>query len=286
MNLSQSIIQNSPRALRNSVDAQAADLALTLQAMELAPPRQISLVSSLPVQIEAPRTRFNLFMKVAHSGVGTEKPISVAAVKADLARAWRQSFYDISLVSFNKFMAHFRDRNSMFFVWSRQPWSVNRENLLIEWVEPSKPLIAYTFEYMYVTVKLFGIPPAMRTMQLLEHLINVIGPPSDLEPLHDNILFRDPQCITVRIRVNVTLKVVDRIQIPKEDKEHLTVYVHYEKIHRICTYCAEFFHNVNFCPERNEALVTQRMQDRTKLVPFVRYGSWLTQVTAIPREAS
>jgi hypothetical protein len=46
----------------------------------------------------------------------------------------------------------------MFFVWSRQPWSVNRETLLLEWVDSSKPPSAYTFDYMYVSVKLFGIP--------------------------------------------------------------------------------------------------------------------------------
>jgi hypothetical protein len=127
--------------------------------------------------------------------------------------------------------------------------------------------------------------PCYENFRAVETLLNEIGMPSDLAPLHENLLFHDQHCITARVRVNVNDRAVDRIQILTMAQRHLTVYVHYEKIHRICTYCARFFHNVNLCPERNEALIQQKLQGEDKPVHFVRYGAWMNQISAVPREA-
>ena len=67
------------------------------------------------------------------------------------------------------------------FVWRKQPWIVWWHNLFLEKVDPKKDITNYCFEYMYVTVKLFGIPREARTFTMIHELLEQIGQPSDLE---------------------------------------------------------------------------------------------------------
>ena len=101
----------------------------------------------------------------------------------------------------------------------------------MEWIDPAKPLSSYRFEYLYVTVKLFGIPSNLRCLDLLDQILHEIGTPSDLQPMNEYMLFRDNENITARAKINVTAKAVDRMQFPVPDGQ-ITVYVHYEKINK------------------------------------------------------
>lgn len=75
------------------------DLADSLQAMQLAPVKQLKLATSAPVQTPPPETGFNLLMRIAHFGQGQFREVPLSVVLSDMARAWRHSYYDISPVS-------------------------------------------------------------------------------------------------------------------------------------------------------------------------------------------
>lgn len=105
-------------------------------------------------------SRNNLLMKVANTG-GRIRAIPWNAVRGAMENAWVRSYGAISQVATNLFMAHFEDSNAMWFVFRKQPRSVEKETILIEWVDPedrSKPMEDYRFEALYVTVKIYGIP--------------------------------------------------------------------------------------------------------------------------------
>lgn len=57
------------------------------------------------------------------------------------------------------------------FVYKRQPWIVRRQNMLLETVDPAKDLSEYQFQYMYVTVKLYGIPNEARTIPMMHYIL-------------------------------------------------------------------------------------------------------------------
>jgi hypothetical protein len=52
--------------------------------------------------------------------------------------------------------------------------------------------------------------------------------------------------------------------------------VHYEKIKRICTYCAKLFHNAEQCPDRAQSILVAG-EDQG----FDRFGHWMTQANRI-----
>jgi hypothetical protein len=62
---------------------------------------------------------------------GTPRNISQQTVEQSMARAWRRNFFAISQVSNTVFMAHFRTQEEMFWVFTRQPWAISSDNLLL-----------------------------------------------------------------------------------------------------------------------------------------------------------
>jgi hypothetical protein len=59
--------------------------------------------------------------------------------------------------------------------------------------------------------------------------------------------FRDVFCTSVRVKINMTYKAIDRIKIFTGFNSSITAFVHYEKNNKMCAYCVGFFHNANNC---------------------------------------
>jgi hypothetical protein len=59
----------------------------------------------------------------------------------------------------------------------------------------------------------------------------------------------------------------------------IVIWVHYEKIKRICTFCAKLFHNAEHCPDR-----IQRILAAGEDINFDQYGLWMTQIHRIPMQ--
>lgn len=71
---------------------------------------------------------------------GLAKEVCLQPIQEDMANAWSRNPHQISQVIRNIFLVKFRSLSDMRFVWTRQPWHVGRDNLLLEWVDPHKEL--------------------------------------------------------------------------------------------------------------------------------------------------
>jgi hypothetical protein len=87
---------------------------------------------------EEEKEEFTL-LKVACSG-GTPKILSLGSVQQAMTRAWRNNFYKVSQVNQLIFRAHFSSFESMMFVYTKQPWTVGSDVMLIEFESPEKIL--------------------------------------------------------------------------------------------------------------------------------------------------
>jgi hypothetical protein len=95
-----------------------------------------------------------------------------------LARAWRNNFYKVSQVNQFVFKAHFTSFEAMMWVFTKQPWVVNSDTLLLELENRNKKEITeenYRFEYIYVTIRAYGIPKEHRSYKLLKDILNIVG---------------------------------------------------------------------------------------------------------------
>ena len=66
------------------------------------------------------------------------------------------------------------------------------ENLLLEWLDPAdeaKDKKYYGFNTIYVTIRIYGVSARFRSVQLSKSILQQVGQPSEVYPLHQCILF-------------------------------------------------------------------------------------------------
>jgi hypothetical protein len=151
-------------------------------------------------------------------------------------------------------------------------------------VDPSKEYHDYGFQYMYVTVWLFGIPREARTFAMIHDIVEQIGQPSKLDQLTHSDLYRDNLYVTARVKINVFRSAKDKLFMKLSDTRSIIVFIHYEKVQCIFTYCAASFHNNTECPVRNVTVMSANLENNQDPIPFDRYGTWMTQSLDIPMD--
>lgn len=151
-------------------------------------------------------------------------------------------------------------------------------------VDPSKEYNDYRFQYMYVTVKLYGIPRQVRTFAMIQEILQQIGHQFDLDQITRTDLYRDACYATARVKINIFRAAKDKVFVKILDTRSVIVFIHYEKVQRICTYCAAYFHNNYECPTRNATVMHAGAEGDS--IPFDHFGTWMTQISDIPMECT
>uniref|UniRef100_A0ACD5ZYI7 Uncharacterized protein n=1 Tax=Avena sativa TaxID=4498 RepID=A0ACD5ZYI7_AVESA len=264
------------------------DLALTLQAMSLAEPVLCKVQDNQVMKQEDLDFSFCLLMKIACTG-GTPKNISQTSLEQAMAKAWREKYYAISQVSNTVFMAHFRSQEGMILVYTRQPWTVNANNLLIAWFDPNvnaNSISDYNFEHILVNVRAYGIPRNRRSLSLLMDILNQVGSISEFHILQETNLFAKQDYIWGTTKIKVHNPVKDRFILTYADNSTCLAYLHYERIKRICHFCGTMFHTVQNCSWRNNLITDISKSNQTgPEIPTYRFGQWIMDETCIPMEA-
>jgi hypothetical protein len=177
----------------------------------------------------------------------------------------------------------------MMWVYTKQPWVVHSETLLLELEKRNKLEISeenYKFEYIYVSVRAYGIPKEHRSLKLLRDILNLIGAQSEFHELRQVMIEARPDYIWGIARLRVCAPVFDRIKLKYSSAESGIIYLHYEKIGRICLFCGMMFHTIGNCYLRQQ-IITKKLQmgklEEAQGVPFQRFGSWIIDPAEVPK---
>lgn len=218
---------------------------------------------------------FNLMVMVADP-TGNGPVIRKEVARADLGNAWRGRVY-IDQVTDNLFLAGFAQESAMLSVMRNQPWILRSQNLLLELYVPGRNRDDYGFQFMDASVRLYGIPRALRTEERVNEIIQQIGEPSDFHRMNPRTFNYDPYFLQTRIKLDVTKPAKDKVFLYIPEMGTMVVWIHYEKIKRICTYCAGYFHNSEHCPVRLRRTMTTGSGQG-----FGNHGGWMAQWVHIP----
>nr|XP_051222821.1 uncharacterized protein LOC127341087 [Lolium perenne] len=255
-------------------------ISVGLQAMSLADQGQQQQSN------EEEQGKYTLILKIACSG-GAPKIISLNSVQQAMTRAWRSNFYKVTQVNQFIFKAHFISFEAMMFVFTRQPWTVGSDVMLIEFESPGKDIQKgdYKFEFIYVTVRAYGIPKKYRSFKILKDILNLVGTQSEFHELRQVMLESRSDYIWGIAKIRVSAPIYDRVKLLYSVNEVGFTYLSYEKIGRICLFCGVMFHTVGNCRLRQK-IVASKIQsgqaDQAQQVPFQRYGSWIVEPADIP----
>ena len=227
-------------------------------------------------------TPFNLMMLIADP-LRLAAHISQDTVWRDLSNAWRQRVRGINEVIPNLFLVSFDTPGDMMAVLRNQPWTVRGHNVLLEIYDENKNPDDYRFQFMHVTARLYGLPRELRSEERIRNIIQQIGMPSDFHRLSSQSFASDPCYVPVKIKIYVNKPAVDKIAVSFKDLNlQLFVWVHYEKIKRICIFCAAYFHIAEHCPLRLRSMTNLEPEEGTFSNSFGAFGNWMTQSIHIP----
>uniref|UniRef100_A0ACD5Z6B9 Uncharacterized protein n=1 Tax=Avena sativa TaxID=4498 RepID=A0ACD5Z6B9_AVESA len=273
--------EGSPMAPHNPPSIEAPEipqLRMGIQAMNLQEQSQQSAGKE-------EEDKYTLLVKVACSG-GTPKNLSLSIVQQAMARAWRSSYHKITQVHQHIFKAHFLSFQAMMSVFTRQPWSVSSDTLLFELDNSKNKAVkkeCYKFEFIYVTVRDYGIPASNRSLKVLKNILELVGTQSEFHELRQVMLTSRQDYIWGIARMRVCTPVLDRIKLKFSETESGMTYLHYEKIGRICLFCGVMFHTSQNCHLRQQ-IVTEKLElgQSAHDVPYQRYGPWIINPDLIP----
>jgi hypothetical protein len=244
------------------------ELIQALQALQVACARAPPSSSQGPKTLEEPDLPKLLLMVADQSQNPRTTPEAVA--RADLTNLWRGRLLSLDQVTDNLFLAAFRSEADMMAIIRGQPWTLRNNNLLLEMYVQGRATRDYAFQFLEATVKLFGIPSMFRTEHHINAIINLIGHPSDWHRINPRTFTADPYFVAVKVKLDATKSVLDKIFYkvpPVGNLGAIVIWVHYEKIKRICTFCAKLFHNAEQCPDR-----VQRIMAAGEDINFDQYG--------------
>lgn len=161
-------------------------------------------------------------------------------------------------------------------VITKQPSLVQRQNLLLELNIPGKTLHLYHFDYLYANVCLYGLPREARTPSTINEILYQIGQPDDLDEQIELDINRDKFYALAKAKLNVNRHATDKVFLPISPTRRIIIFIHYERISRICTFCVAFFHNRADCLARaTKVLVDAENRNGP-------YGKWMTRLSTQP----
>jgi hypothetical protein len=207
------------------------------------------------------------------------RSIPESLARSDLTNLWRGRLVSLDEVTANLFLAAFRSEGDLMSIIRGQPWTLRNNNLLIELYIQGRPTNQYAFQFLEANVRLYGIPSKFRTEHHISKIVHMIGQLSDWHRLNPRYFASDLHYVTVKIKIDATKPAVDKFfySIPQSGTlGTVLIWIHYEKIKRIYTYCAKLFHNAEQCPERAQSILVEG-EDQS----FDRFGLWMTQSNRI-----
>jgi hypothetical protein len=265
------------------------DLSAIMKSLQISIPEDIEVgYKGEEIQRPEENSPFRLLMKVA-SSAGTPRNIPLQALNDAMSRAWGENYWIIDQIKSAVYVAYFRDDNAMDFVLKKQPWSLDSDNLLLEWINPreaDRDADDYQFRYIYVPIRVYGVPERFRTPHLMRYVIEKVAQPSDLHPPPEITMTVRKDYIQAYAKMEVHKPVTDKVKYYVSPNEYILFYLNYDKIKRICIFCGVMFHSVQNCPSRRKLIMhLQSIKASTSSVPFSNIGIWTSQATKIPHMA-
>lgn len=122
-------------------------------------------------------------------------------------------------------------------------------------------------------------------MGLVNKIIERLGTKDESAAFSEDIMFKPHEFFLARIVLDVKKPLLDSVTISISQSKKIKVYIFYEKIAKVCSFCGCLFHSVSTCTQRHQFLLKLNNPKEAANVPLEVYGKWRSQETGIPIEA-
>lgn len=187
----------------------------------------------------------------------------------------------------NTFLVEFDNEKDLETALLRGPWTFRGDLVAIKKVNSNISLNPDALTTSELWVQLYNAPLNL-TNEGLELLAKEVGKPVTW-PMEGQVGGR--RCLKVKVIVDLGEPLKDRVRITHPSVGEITVHCVYEKITRVCTFCARLGHEIQTCSEYLRLSRIAQHRAHEAQIPMAQLlspktGLWLLNSAQVPNGAA
>ena len=197
----------------------------------------------------------------------TQRSISLDALRKNLRMLWKPNkSLQISEIEDELFMAEFGDTKDKQRVLNMCPWSFEKQLVILQEFEGELVPKDIVMKWSPFWVQIFNLPLKSRTKETGWTIGAKLGEVMEVDVPDSGVQWG--KCLRVRVRIDVSKRLVRGKKVIIEGGESRWVQFKYERLPNFCYECGMLNHAVKECPEKS-------MEKNQLSEGHMQYGAWL-----------
>lgn len=240
---------------------------------------------SAPVKLQAEDTRPRNWYACAMARVVSDRTVQEGGFISTMMKAWgSHSTTEITSLARNVFLIQFVNPQELTRVTARGLWTYRADAVVLRRVYGPSDLVNPTVDKMEVTAQFHKIPPhAISDAGLLKLVKNIGTPMSEVS----HAFFAGNKYNKIKMLMPIDKPLQGTIPVDHPELGIFPIYVAYERLNRVCQFCAMVGHDMENCHDKiqmDRIRIDPLYQDQPEIQnlakPIAR--PWLTNPALIP----
>lgn len=203
---------------------------------------------SEPFNISEEETHARDWSSCALARVVSDRTVQEAGFISTMMKAWgTHSNTQITALARNIFLVQFANPNELTRVAARGLWTYRADAVVLRRVHGQEELTAPAVKQMEVVAQFHRIPPQSITDEGLLKLVKNIGTPLS-EVSH--AFYAGNKYNRIKLLMPVDKPLIGVLPVNHPTLGVLPIYVSYERLHRVCSFCAMLGHEADGCQDK------------------------------------
>nr|POF05321.1 uncharacterized protein CFP56_37629 [Quercus suber] len=199
----------------------------------------------------------------------THKSIIIKAMRKKVRMLWKPNKgVQIYEVEEDMFLVEFEDGKDKKKVLDMCPWSNEKQLILMQEFEGKLTLKEIEMKWSPFWVQIFNLPLNCKTKEIGWPIRSKLGEVVDVDVDVSDVEVQWGRCLSIRVRLDVTKKLVQGKKITVEGGECKWVNLKCKRLPNFCYWCGLLSHALKDCPENvscNNQIENMELQDRAWL---------------------
>lgn len=197
----------------------------------------------------------------------SRRSIALDAIRKNLRMVWKPNKgLQIMEVGEELFIVKFGDEKDKKKVLDMSPWNYEKQLILLQEFEGEQAPTEITLKWSPFWIQIHNLPLKSRTRETGRAIGSTLGEVLDIDVAEFGVQWG--KYLRVRVRVDVTKKLIRGKKVAIEGDESRWVQFKYECLPNFCYNCGVLSNDMKDCPE----LATK---DKQPEVDGLQYGAWL-----------
>ena len=197
----------------------------------------------------------------------SRRGIMLDALRKNLRMLWKPNkSIQISLIDEEIYLIEFDDEKDKRRVMDMSPWHYEKQLVLLQCFEGDKDPKDILFQWSPFWVQMYNLPLKHRTKETGLAIGTSLGEVVEVDVADSGVQWG--KCLRVRVKIDVTRRLIRGRKIKIEDGEDRWVLFKYERLPNFCYNCGLLDHDLKDCPKSKGDV-------RNVGLAELQYGAWM-----------